>query len=236
MASILLVDDDQQLLEQVKAWLTYESHNVELCSDAACAARHLAERKFDLIVLDWNLPGQTGVDICREFRLLGGQTPILMLSARDSTDEKAMALDAGADDYLTKPFHPKELTARLAALLRRPAQLKPTVIAVGNLQLDTVACKAYANGQLLKLPPHEFSLLQLLMDSPTRVFSTAELLDKLWSAESEVSTSIVKVYVNRLRKTLTAAGASVQVQTARGAGYFLTTQEQPRDASMPNGE
>jgi DNA-binding response OmpR family regulator len=229
VAHILLVEDDEQLSQQIKAWLAYDSHQVEIAADGSAGMAFLSDQRFDLVVLDWNLPDKSGLELCREFRAAGGQTPILMLSAKQAIDEKTSALDAGADDYLSKPFHPKELSARLNALLRRPNKLKPNMISLGGIDLDTTQHKALMGTTELAVSPREFALLQLLMENPNRVFTADEIVEKLWSAESEVSTSIVKVYVNKLRKRLADAQAALELRTARGAGYQLQLKQAPSD-------
>jgi len=224
VANILLVEDDDGLIKQIELWLTYESHEVQTATNGRSARQALTSGNFDVIVLDWVLPDASGVDLCQEFRKHGGHTPILMLSGKQSTGEKVCALDAGADDYLAKPFHPKELSARLSALLRRPFALKPEVIRCGCLELNTKLRKIYSNGEELSMPQREFSLLELFMEHPGYVFTAEELVDQLWSAESDVSPSIVKVYVNKLRNRLADLRASVELSTARGAGYSLKEQ------------
>lgn len=224
LAKILLVDDDAQLSRQIKAWLGYDAHQMELAADTTNGLKRLNSQTFDLIILDWMLPDGSGLDLCRHYRSSGGQAPIIMLSARQAIDDKALALDAGADDYLGKPFHPKELSARLNALLRRPGRLKPTILKAGALELDTAAHKVFINGQELAIPPRELALLQFFMENPNRNFTADEIVDMLWSAESEVSPSVVKVYVNKLRKRLADCETRSTLRTTRGAGYLFAPE------------
>ena len=172
MAKILLVEDEVDLSDLVKEWLKTEKHVVELVENGEEAIDRLKFYKYDIVILDWVLPGKSGLQVCQEYRALGGTTPILFLTAKNMINEKEAGLDAGSDDYLTKPFDIKELSARIRALLRRPQVFSGSVVTLGPLELDTSSRKFLFNGQEQQLLPKEFALLEFLMKHPNTVFSS----------------------------------------------------------------
>jgi OmpR-family two-component system manganese-sensing response regulator len=221
MAKILLVEDDSLLSTQIAEWLSSEQHVVDVVTDGEEAAFRLQSYSFDLVILDWMLPGATGVDVCRRFRSSGGHTPILMLTGRAQLEDKAFGLDSGADDYLTKPFVPLELSARVRALLRRSPQYQPPVVALADLRLDSATCSVTASDQKVDLTPREYALLEFLMKSPNQYFKPEAIIDRIWSSDSEASVDVVKVYVNKLRTKLNQLGTRVLIKTKYGSGYGL---------------
>jgi DNA-binding response OmpR family regulator len=221
MAKILVVEDDPDLAKLVGGILSVERHTIESVNDGTEALGHLRMFKYELVILDWMLPGMTGKEICQQYRDRGGNTPILMLTSRSSAEEKEEGLDAGADDYLTKPFHPKELTARVRALLRRPQTVAAKVLQVGSVTLDPKTVKVYKDGEEIHLLPKEFSLLELFMRYPNEVFSGEALLERVWAKDSAASLDTVRTYMKTLRKKIDGAKDNSLIRTVRGVGYCL---------------
>lgn len=223
MAKILLVEDDQQLSDMVRTALLFEHHVIDALANGAEGFSHLSMNPYDLVILDWGLPDMTGIDICRKFRARGGLTPILMLTGKDTVTDKESGLDAGADDYLTKPFHMKELMARVRALLRRPGAMMENVIKAGNLTLDTQKHRAYLNGEPLSLVPKEYALLEFFMRHPGRVFTAEALLEHVWPTDSDSTSLAVRTTMKRLRKKIDPEG--VLLKTEHGVGYILDVRD-----------
>lgn len=221
MAKILLVDDDTELLEGLVEWLSDDEHVIDtaICGEDGLG---LAERfPYDCIVLDWTMPGMAGLEVCRRYRNGGGVAPIIMLTARGEIKDKESALDSGADDYLVKPFQPRELSARIRALLRRPRAVEKEVLQVGNLTMDTHGFKVSRAGHQLNLSKKEFALLELFMRHPGHVFSIDALIDKIWASEKEASPDTVRVHLTRLRGKVEIDGLPVLIKTIHGVGYKL---------------
>jgi DNA-binding response OmpR family regulator len=221
MAKILVVEDEPDLSEPIKVFLTHEHHIVEVIDNGAEALDRLRFYKYDVIILDWMLPGMLGVDVCKQFRTSGGTTPILMLTARKQTHEKVEALDAGADDYLTKPFDVNEVGARVRALLRRPHGVTSNVLKVRNLVLETGTFKVTRDDKDIQLLPKEFALLEFLMRHPNQVFSAEAILDRVWASDSEASPETIRTYVKRLRQKIDTEGNQSIISTVHGVGYKL---------------
>jgi len=221
MAKILLVEDDRDLANLVVNILNVERHTVEAVTDGPEALGRLKMFKYELVILDWMLPGLSGMDICTEFRARGGNTPILMLTNKSLPEEKERALDGGADDYLTKPFHHKELTARIRALLRRPQAVSAKVLQIGNVVLDPKTMKVFKNAEEIHLLPKEFSLLELFLRYPNQVFSGDALLDRVWASESSASVDTVRTYIKTLRKKIDSKDGASLIRTVHGVGYCL---------------
>lgn len=226
LARILVVEDDELLGQSLLAWLETELHKVDLIADGLQASEYLNTFDYDLLVLDWQLPGQTGIEICRQYRQKGGSAYILMLTGQSSFEQKEEGLDTGADDYMTKPFDKRELFARIRALLRRPKSISNDKFVVGELTLDTGSHLFTFQNTPLKLMPLEYSLLEFLWRNQGQVFSCEDLLRKLWSADEEVSLGSVYSCMNRLRNKLKAKGISELIQTVHGVGYKLVLPEQ----------
>jgi len=219
MAKILLVEDDQALASNVKSALLFEHHQVELVEDGNEAADMMRLYQFDLVVLDWELPGKTGPEICKEYRSQGGQAPILMLTGRGSASDKEAGLDAGGDDYLTKPFNMKEFLARIRALLRRPPQIVDNVLTAGNISLDPKKRRVHKDGQPVVLVPKEYALLEFLMRHPNQVFTPEALLNHVWPSDSEATVLALRSTLKRLRSKIDPDGTMLQTQ--HGVGYIL---------------
>lgn len=224
MAKILLVEDDADLAFMVRSMLLAERYDVDHLTNGGEAARHIRIYPYDLFILDWDLPEVTGIEICKQFRGGGGQTPIIMLTGKGSVDEKERGLDAGADDYLSKPFAMKELAARVRALLRRPAAVLPAVLTVRNLCIDPGKFRVTKDGKTVALLPKEFALLEFLMRNADQVFTSEALLARIWATESDATDEAVRTTVKRLRKKLDADGSQSLIRTIHGVGYVIDSQ------------
>lgn len=204
MAKILLVEDDPEMAETVANWLKSEHYEVIHCDNGADASSRLKAQIFDLGIFDWELPGMTGLELCRSYRASRGAMPVLMLTGKDSTADKIAGLDVGADDYLTKPFSLKELSARVRALMRRPAPIVSNILELGALRLDTQKHRLTRDGIELQLMPRDFALLEFFMRNPDIVFSTEALLGRVWSDDSDAGSDALRTSIKRLRKKLDA--------------------------------
>lgn len=221
LAKILVVEDDAALCRMIEDWLSLDHHNVELISEGLEAHDRLRFYEFDLVILDWNLPGKDGIEILKEFRRAGGMTPVLMLTGKGTIGDKETGFSAGTDDYLTKPFHGKELSARVKALLRRPRVFVSEELKAGDIVLDRGSYRVTKAGEELHLVPKEFTLLEFLMQNPNRVFSAEFLLNKIWATESDATVDALTTCVKRLRKKIDTAGAPSMIRTVYGVGYKL---------------
>jgi DNA-binding response OmpR family regulator len=221
MAKVLVVEDDASLSARLREWLELEHHQAEIVGDGKDALNYLRTYKYDLIILDWHLPSLSGLEVCRHARSHGISTPILMLTGVSDIPDKATALDTGADDYVTKPFHFQELSARLRALLRRQTVQVANILKVGGLVLDPEGHEVTNNGQPVQLLPKEFALLEFLMRHPNQIFSSEALLDAVWLSESEASPNTVRTHMYTLRKKLSAGGNRSPIETVHGVGYKL---------------
>jgi two-component system, OmpR family, response regulator TrcR len=220
MANILLVEDDVDLANTVFDYLTYENHTVQIINNGEKAREQLQSCHYDLIVLDWMLPGASGLEICREYRNAGGSSPILMLTGRVSVTEKETGLDSGADDYLTKPFNLRELGARVKGLLRRPAEVHPSeTLTLGSLSLDTATYRTSRNGQSSELSPDEFQLLGCLMRRPQEGLTSEALLKRVWAHDSSATEETVKTTMQELKKKIDPDGQFLR--HVQGIGYVL---------------
>jgi DNA-binding response OmpR family regulator len=225
MAKILVVEDDLVLSERIKDWLVYEHHAVDLVDRGEEAVSRLRFYFYDLLIVDWMLPDLLGIEVCKQFRSAGGTAPVLFLTAKGSIDNKEEGFQAGADDYLTKPFHIRELSARVKALLRRPAQIRGNVFEVGHLKLDTTSCQVTKGGELVHLLPKEYALLEFFMRHPGQVFSADALLERVWPSEADLSPNSIRTYITRLRAKIDADSGSSILITVHGLGYKLEPSE-----------
>jgi DNA-binding response OmpR family regulator len=224
---VLVVDDEDHILELARLYLSREGYQIETITDGAEVLARFGQLKPDLVVLDIMLPNVDGLTICREIRKQS-QVPIIMLTARDEVTDKVVGLELGADDYLTKPFHPQELVARAKALVRRsrlePDQ--PRLVRAGKLEVDFERHEVRYGDLKLQLRPKEFDLLALLTRHPGRVFQRSELLDLVWGYDFPGYTRTVDVHVQQVREKLTAGGVTnPTIQTVWGVGYKLEMAE-----------
>ncbi len=225
-ASVLVVEDEPQIQELVAVNLEHFGHRVRRAASAEEAEMAIRAALPDVVVLDWMLPGESGIAFARRLRADARtrELPILMLTARAMEQDKITGLEAGADDYLTKPFSPKELAARIKAILRRRApQLSGDVVEVEGLRLDPASHRVTAGEQRLQLSPAEFKLLHFLLTHPGRVYSRTQLLDQVWGDQVYIEERTVDVHIRRLRKALEPSGHHALIDTVRGAGYGLRT-------------
>ena len=223
-ATILVVEDEPQVQELVAVNLEHAGHRVLRAASAEEAENTIREQLPDVLILDWMLPGESGVTLTRRLRAeeRTRELPILMLTARAMEHDKVSGLDAGADDYLTKPFSPKELAARIKAVLRRRApQLADDVVEIGGLRLDPAARRVSAGGAAVELAPTEFRLLHFLMTHPERIYTRAQVLDHVWGDHVFIEERTVDVHIRRLRKALEPTGHDRLIDTVRGSGYGL---------------
>ncbi len=223
MPKVLIVDDDTKLVHMMVEWLEDEGYTVESIDNGLNALSLMKSFGFDVIVLDWDLPGMIGPDVCKTYRDLGGDTPVLMLTGKGAIEEKEKGFLTGADDYLTKPFHPKELSLRIRALMGRRVVSDKRKIQYGSLTLDLSKSAVFANGVDLKLSAREYSLLDFLIRHPEQVFNADALIDRVWKSDHEVSDKAVRVCVARLRQKLDAHDCPTIV-TLPGFGYQLSAQ------------
>lgn len=219
---ILLVEDDQNIVLPVKEDLNDQNYTVEVASDGQEALNLLEMFDYDIILLDVTLPKMDGLSLCRRLRQKGENTPILMMTAKDTLQDKVLGLDAGADDYLVKPFELQELSARIRALLRRNSAALPPILEWEGLQLNPSTCEVFYQDQIIPLSPKEYQLLDFFLRNPRRVFSRSQILDHLWSFDRIPGEATVKTHIRSLRQKLAAVGASPDIiETIYGLGYRL---------------
>ena len=226
-ATILLVEDEAAIQELIAANLTRAGHHVVRTPDAETALRLLRDALPDLVLLDWMLPGMSGIDLARRLRAdeRTRTIPIIMLTARGEEQDKVLGLEIGADDYITKPFSPRELVARIKAVLRRRSpQVTEDAVEVGGLRLDPATHRVMAGELAISLGPTEFRLLHFLMTHPERVHSRPQLLDQVWGDHVFVEERTVDVHIRRLRSALEPSGHDALIQTVRGSGYRLSAR------------
>jgi two-component system, OmpR family, phosphate regulon response regulator PhoB len=225
-ATVLVVEDEPQIQELLAVNLEHSGHKVLRAASAEEAEAAIRKELPDVLVLDWMLPGESGVAFARRLRAneRTRDLPILMLTARAMEQDKVSGLEAGADDYLTKPFSPKELAARIKAVLRRRApQLSGDAVEAEGLRIDPATRRVSANGQRVELAPSEFRLLHFFMTHPERVYTRAQLLDHVWGDHVFIEERTVDVHIRRLRKALSATGHDRLIDTVRGSGYSFRT-------------
>ncbi|NJM11369.1 MAG: phosphate regulon transcriptional regulatory protein PhoB [Synechococcaceae cyanobacterium SM1_2_3] len=224
---ILIVEDEQPIREMVVFALVSAGYEVQEAADSRQAQASIAENLPDLVLLDWMLPGISGIDFARRLKKeeLTRELPIIMLTARAEEEDKVQGLESGADDYITKPFSPRELVARIRAVLRRgnPAA-EDEVLRANGLFLDLASHRVSAGETLLEMGPTEYRLLEFFMSHPERVYSRGQLLDRVWGSNVYVEERTVDVHIRRLRKVLEPHGHDALIQTVRGTGYRFSTR------------
>ena len=224
---ILIVEDEQAIREMIAFHLSRAGFETLEAVDCREARQILADERPDLALVDWMLPDMSGLELTRILKRDSDyeDLAIIMLTARAEERDKVSGLDGGADDYITKPFSPRELVARIQAVLRRASASVDDVVSAGVLELDTAGHRVLSDGTEIKLGPTEYRLLHFLMTHAERVYSRAQLLDRVWGANVYVEERTVDVHVRRLRKALTDASADDYIQTVRGAGYRFSTRD-----------
>jgi two-component system, OmpR family, response regulator MprA len=224
---VLIADDDQAVRDSLERTLRFEGYAVEIAGDGVDALARAADTPPDLFVLDVTMPLMGGLEACRQLRAAGNRTPVLMLTARDGISDRVAGLDAGADDYLVKPFALQELLARVRALLRRVAADAPdaaNTMRLGDLTLDLGSRSVRRGAVLLDLTRTEFSLLQALLEHPGQVMTRGQLFELVWGYDLDRSSNSLDVYIGYLRRKLEPGGASRLVHTVRGVGFVLRDQ------------
>lgn len=225
MAKILLVEDDKTGAEIVVHWLEAERHNIDHVENGDDGLEYLLMRQYDVVLLDWDLPGKSGFDLLREFRSKGHTTPVIMLTGKSNVQDKEDGLDGGADDYLTKPYSLKELSARIRAQVRRSSNLTSNQLECKGIVLSPEQMRLTLNGKDVPLLPKEFNLLEFFMRNPDRVFTAEAVMMRVWSTDAETSTDAFRSTLKRLRQKLEAAGAEGSVvETVHGAGYRFNSK------------
>jgi DNA-binding response OmpR family regulator len=222
---ILLVEDEKGVARFVKKGLEEEHYTVDHVIDGNEAVNYIAFGQYDLLILDIMLPGMNGIDVCRTIRLKGIQTPVMMLTARESVGDKVKAFDCGADDYLTKPFSFDEFLARVRALLRRK---KDSIeeLAWNDLHLDVLARKVFAADKEIILSPKEYSILQYLLRNKGRIVSRTQILENVWGYDHNPSTNVVDVHIKTLREKIAQYLSAEVIRSVRGVGYTIDYEQE----------
>ena len=222
---ILIIEDDEEILRVLKRVLTYEGYTVDTALTGQVGLTLAREQMPDLIVLDWMLPKMDGLEVCRRLQKLGNQ-PILMLTAKDTTQDRVEGLDAGADDYVVKPFEIEELLARIRALLRRTAADRVKVLEFADLALDSSTRKAKRGEREIELTAKEYDLLELFMRHPEQVMTREVIFDRVWDYDFGGESNVLDVYIRYLRQKLEEENESRLIYTVRGVGYVMRGPEE----------
>ncbi|HEX3428327.1 MAG TPA: response regulator transcription factor [Candidatus Limnocylindrales bacterium] len=218
---ILVVEDDPAIAAAVRSILEEAGEAVDTAGDGSEALAWEGTYPYDLLILDVVLPGIDGLAVCRELRARGAKMPILMLTALDAIEDRVAGLDAGADDYLAKPFAGAELLARVRALRRRGAGEAAPLLRLGDLELDPAAREVHRGGKRIRLTSKEFALLEVLARHPGQVFAQDRLIDAVWDADFSAESNVVEVYIRSLRRKIDGGRRDGLIETVRGAGYRL---------------
>jgi DNA-binding response OmpR family regulator len=219
MPKILVIEDDAGLNRMIREWLTFERHEVDYAENGREGLDKILCYQYDCVILDWELPEVSGLEILQKFRAQGRPTPVLMLTGKSTIGEKEQGFDAGADDYLTKPFHMKELSARLRALMRRVSINVSSVVEAKGIRLDSTSFRVRRGDEDIQLRKNEFTLLEFLMRHSDQVFSAETLLSRVWSADSDATIDAITTCIKRLRKKLDQEGQPSVIKTVHGVGY-----------------
>jgi two-component system, OmpR family, response regulator MprA len=221
---ILLIEDDPQYSEIIKHALVFEGYQVDLAEDGLSGLSHFAANAPDLVVLDWLLPGMDGLEVCRRIRN-SSALPILMLTGKEATADRVNGLDAGADDYMVKPYQPEELLARIRALLRRTHMEQSPVLTFQDLALDTSTRQAMRKGRVIHLTAKEYDLLEIFIRHPKQVLTREVIFDRVWGYDFGGESNVLDVYIRYLRQKLETRGETRLIFTVRGIGYVLKDQD-----------
>jgi DNA-binding response OmpR family regulator len=227
---ILLVEDEEDLGKALQRGLKQEKYVVDWVQDGAEAWHYLTSPnvEYALAILDWMLPSLSGLEICKRLRSQGNSLPVLMLTAKDRLEDRVIGLDSGADDYLVKPFGMVELMARLRAILRRPTQVQPQILQMGNLMLDyaksTVAiANQHKISENIMLTSKEFQLLEYFMQHPNQILTREQIMNRLWNFQSDTASNVVAAQIRLLRKKLAEHSCDIEIETIYGLGYRLNS-------------
>lgn len=223
---ILLVDDERELREALCLVLLREGYGVDMAEDGRSGLALAQQQDYDLLILDWMLPHYSGIEICQRLRCGGQATPVLFLTAKDTVDDRVQGLDAGADDYLVKPFELRELLARVRALLRRsPVIDPPSRLRVADLDLDKDNQVAYRNGRMIRLSDRELQLLTYLMEHPEQLLTHEQIYQHLWQDEESPSSNVLAALIRLLRRKVETRGDRPLIHTIYGKGYYFGEQQ-----------
>jgi DNA-binding response OmpR family regulator len=220
-ANILLVEDEVKLARFIELELSSEGYQVSVAHDGMTGLTLARESSPELVVLDWMLPGLSGLEICRRLRSTGNKVPVILLTARDEVSDRVAGLDAGADDYVVKPFSIEELLARIRAHLRRTQETEADVLQFEDLSLNRLTHEVYRNKRAIELTAKEFDLLEYLLGNPRQVFTKDQILENVWGYDFMGDSNIIEVYIRYLRLKLEEKGEKRLIQTVRGVGYAL---------------
>ena len=218
---ILVVEDEKKVARFIQQGLEEEHYTVDVAHDGESGLQMAESESYDLLILDIMLPKKSGLELIQEFRARKGTAPALMLTAKAATEDKVAGLDSGADDYLTKPFAFAELLARVRSLLRRSSKEKSTLLAIADLELDTVAHKAKRAARTIELTVKEYALLEYFLRNKERVLSRTIIAEHIWDYNFDTGTNIIDVYVNHLRNKIENVGEKRLIHTVRGVGYVM---------------
>ncbi len=218
---LLLAEDEKDLSKALCAVLKHNNYSVDPVFNGQDALDYGLCENYDAIILDIMMPKKNGLEVLAELRKQGVDTPVIILTAKSETDDKILGLDTGADDYLTKPFSMGELLARIRALTRRKSEFLPNLLTIGNLSLNRETFELSVGDNSLRLGNKEFQMIELLMNSPGRLISTEQFMERIWGYETEAEINVVWVYISYLRKKLTTLGANLEIKAVRGVGYTL---------------
>ncbi|MEW6178698.1 MAG: response regulator transcription factor [Chloroflexota bacterium] len=221
---ILIIEDDEAIVRVLRRSLAYEGYTVDAAFDGETGLALARDAHPDLVILDWMLPGMDGLEVCQRLRA-GGNVPILMLTAKDTVSDRVQGLDAGADDYMVKPFQLEELLARVRALLRRTQPERVPVLSFADLVLDTSTRQAMRKGRTISLTAKEYDLLELFLRHPRQVLTREMIFDRVWGYDFGGESNVLDVYIRYLRQKLESQGESRLIHTVRGVGYVLREDE-----------
>lgn len=218
---LLLAEDERALSKALATILERSNYSVDTVYDGEAALEYLAADNYDGVILDIMMPKKDGITVLKELRSRGSKIPVLILTAKSEVDDKVLGLDSGANDYLTKPFHSRELLARIRAMTRTQSSQTSSVLQMGNITLDQRTYELSSPTGSFRLANREFQILELLMQNPGNLISAERLMEKIWGYDSETEISVVWVYISYLRKKLSALGANIQIRATRNVGYCL---------------
>jgi DNA-binding response OmpR family regulator len=218
---LLLAEDERALSKALATILERSNYSVDTVYDGEAALEYLAADNYDGVILDIMMPKKDGITVLKELRSRGSKIPVLILTAKSEVDDKVLGLDSGANDYLTKPFHSRELLARIRAMTRAQSSQTSSVLQMGNITLDQRTYELSSPTGSFRLANREFQILELLMQNPGNLISAERLMEKIWGYDSETGISVVWVYISYLRKKLSALGANIQIRATRNVGYCL---------------
>ena len=218
---LLLAEDERALSKALATILERSNYSVDTVYDGEAALEYLAADNYDGVILDIMMPKKDGITVLKELRSRGSKIPVLILTAKSEVDDKVLGLDSGANDYLTKPFHSRELLARIRAMTRAQSSQTSSVLQMGNITMDQRTYELSSPTGSFRLANREFQILELLMQNPGNLISAERLMEKIWGYDSETEISVAWVYISYLRKKLSALGANIQIRATRNVGYCL---------------